>query len=112
MPPILSPVSTTAIHDLVANAAEGLVFSIFSLPTLPSLGSFVESSAFFRGSRCAVRRAASNFSRWAGSFCPGSSGFFGLFLFIQVVEVAEPLVEALRGGKKLIAVSEVILPQN
>jgi hypothetical protein len=29
-----------------------------------------------------------------------------------VVEVAEPLVEALRGGKKLIAVSEVILPQN
>ena len=37
---------------------------------------------------------------------------FGLFLFIQVVEVAEPLVHGFDVGQKLIAVLEVILPKT
>src|SRR5215472_11233862 len=41
----------------------------------------------------------------------GIVGTFRLLLGVQVVEVAEELVEAVRGGKKLVAIAEMVLAE-
>ena len=84
----------------------GPVLSIFCLPTRPNFGSTPA---------CPRRRPGSEARRAAQLLLEcgilGIIGQFGLFLGVEVVEVAEQLVEAVHGRQKLVAVAQVILAE-
>ena len=87
--------------------SSGPVFSIFCLPTLPKWGSTVGSS----------RSLALQFSTPRGpNFFSKARvlrvvGILRLFLGVEVIEVAEELVEAVHGRQVLVAVAEMVLAE-
>ena len=93
--------SMVSIRFLVS----GPVSSIFCRPTRPKRGSSVGSSLSVAKQWITPRGPT-----------PGTSGFLGsqalgLLLGVEVVEVAEELIEAVHGGQKLVLVAEVVLAE-
>ena len=64
-----------------------------------------------RSPRRAARRAGRTSCVYSGFFWPGIVELFRLFFGVQVVEVAEPLVEAVHGRQELVAVAQVVLAE-
>ena len=95
--------STVSIRFLVS----GPVFSIVCLPTLPNCR--IDGRVVLVG-RLALQHAA------RAELLPEIRvlrivGVFRLFLGVEVVEVAEELVEAVHGRQVLVAVAEMVLAE-
>ena len=101
--PAVTSSSTVSMRFLVS----GPVSSIFCLPTLPKRGSTVGSSVSV-AKQCSTPRGP-NFALNSGSL--RIVGILRLLLRVQVVEVAEELVEPVHGGQELVAVAEVVLAE-
>ena len=87
----------------------GPVSSIFCLPTRPNFGSSVASSLSV-AQACSTPRGP-NFLLVLGVLLAGVVELLRLLLGIQVIEVAEPFVEAVHGRQELVAVAQVVLAE-
>ena len=88
----------------------GPVSSIFCLPTRPQRTSVVSSSVSV-AQQCSTPRGRYVLLNSGKSFGLGPVGQLGLFFGVEVIEIAEELVEAVDGGQKLVAVAEVVLAE-
>ena len=91
----------------IRSTVSGPVFSIFCLPTLPKMGSTVASSVSV-AQVCMTPRGP-NFLRNVGLL--RIVGILRLFLGVEVIEVAEELVEAVDGREELVQIAEVVLAE-
>ena len=94
--------SIVSIRFLVS----GPVSSIVCLPTLPKRGSTVGSSR-----SVALHRITPRGPNFAELRVLRDSPVFRLLLGIEVIEVAEELVEAVYGRQKFVAVAEMVLAE-
>ena len=85
----------------------GPVSSIFCLPTRPQRGSSVASSLSV-AQQCSTPRGP-NFALNRGIL--RIVGILGIFLGVEVIEVAEELVEAMHGRQILVHVAEMVLAE-
>src|SRR5271155_2466231 len=84
----------------------GPVSSIFCLPTRPKRGSTVSSSTSV-ARQCMTPRTEPSLEGWVLGIVAKLGFFFG----IEVVEVAEELIEPVDGGKVFVAVSQMVLAE-
>ncbi len=87
----------------------GPVFSIFCLPTRPNLGIDrrvvqVRCPSVEHATRAELRQVG-------GVFLAGIVELFRFLFRVEVIEIAEPLIEAMDGRQKLVAVSQMIFPK-
>ena len=102
--------STSASKVSMRLRVSGPVFSIFCLPTRPNFGSVGRIVLVGRpGVQHAAR--AHLLAGIRGFFWPGIVELLGLLLRVEVVEVAEPFVEAVHRRQELVAVAEVVLAE-
>ena len=87
----------------------GPVSSIFCLPTRPNFGSSVGSSTSV-AQACSTPRGP-NFLRVVGVLLAGVVELLRLLFGVQVVEIAEPFVEAVHGRQELVAIAQVVLAE-
>ena len=95
--------STVSIRFLVS----GPVSTIVCFPTRPKRGSTVASSTSV-ALQCSTPRGP-NICLNLGIL--GIVGQFGFFFGVEVIEVAEELVEAVNGRQKLVAVAQMVLAE-
>ncbi len=84
----------------------GPVFSIICLPTLPNCGSTVASSL-----SDALRFSTPRGPNFFGIRVFRIVRVFRLFLGVEVIEVAEELVEAVHGRQMLVAIAQMVLAE-
>ena len=101
--------STSASKVSMRLRVSGPVFSIFCLPTRPNFGSSVASSTSV-AQACSTPRGPI-FLQVLGILLAGIVELLGLLFRVEVVEVAEPFVEAMHGRQELVAVAEVVLAE-
>ncbi len=88
----------------------GPVSSIFCLPTRPNLGSSVGSS-FSVAHECSTPRGLMLLRKSGKSFSGEVVGHLGLLLRVQVIQVAEELVESMDRRQVLVAIAQVVLAE-
>ena len=96
--------SSTVSMRLVSS---GPVFSMTCLPTLPNAGSTVGSSSLLAVHFSTPRGPKRALKSWILRIV----GIFRLLFGVEVIEVAEELVEAMHCRQMLVAVAEVVLAE-